>query len=75
MILNCPEPGQSINIVYELPRTEQEIKYPHTCAGLTTKSTWLKVIILVNYTTCPGLTTKGTNKYFPEAEETQKGCM
>ena len=75
MLLNHTDPGQSINNVYELPNIEQSIKYLHACAGFPKKATWLKAIGLVNYTTWPGLTIKFTNKYFTEAEETQKGHM
>ena len=54
---------------------EQAIKCLHVCYGLPTNATWLKAIRLGNYTTLPVLTIKPTNKYFPGAEETQKGHM
>ena len=73
MLLNHPDPRQSINNVYDLPSTEQAIKHLHICASLPTNATWLKSIRLINYTTWSGLTTKLTNNYFPEAEKTQKG--
>jgi hypothetical protein len=63
------------NNVYDLPSTEQAIRYLHACAGFPTKATWLKAIAKGFYSTWPLLTTKNVNKYFPESEETQKGHM
>jgi hypothetical protein len=63
------------NNVYDLPSTEQAIRYLHACAGFPTKATWLKAIAAGFYSTWPLLTTKNVNKYFPESEETQKGHM
>ena len=38
-----------INNVYELPSTEQVIRYLHACAGFPTKTTWIKAIQIGNY--------------------------
>ena len=73
ILLNRPYPVKPINSFYEIPITEQVIRHLHTCAGSTTKETWLKAIGLDNYTTWPGLTIKAANKYYPKLEETIKG--
>ena len=45
----------SIANVYDLPTTEQVIRYLHACAGFPTKSTWLKAIKRGNYASWPHL--------------------
>ena len=72
MLLNQPHPGKYIINVHEVPNTEQANKYLHVCTWLPTKSTQVKANRLGNYTTWTGLTIKDTNKYFPEADKTQK---
>ena len=72
ILLNWPDPGKSINNVYEITITEQVIQYLHVCDGSKTKETWLKAIGFGNYTTWIELTIKVTNKYYPESEETPK---
>ena len=64
---------ESISNVYDLPSTQQTIRYLHAAAGFPTKATWLKRI--QNYQTWPMVNVKNVNKYFPESEETQQGHM
>ena len=64
---------ESISNVYDLPSTQQTIRYLHAAAGFPTKATWLKHI--QNYQTWPMVNVKNVSKYFPESEETQQGHM
>ena len=72
ILLNCTDPRKSINNAFELPSMDQAIKYLQDCSGFPTKETRLKYIRLGNYSTWPGLKINATNKYFTEAEKTQK---
>ena len=67
--------AEFINNVYELPSTEQVVAWYHAAAGYPTKATWIKAIENGHYATWPLLTVKAVKKYFPEAEETDKGHM
>jgi len=66
---------EAISNVYELPSTQQIVRYLHACAGFPTKTTWVKAIRAGNYATWPHLTLKAVHKHFPESDETQQGHM
>jgi hypothetical protein len=63
------------NSVYDLPSTEQTIKWMHAVCGYPVKLTWLKAIEAHNYIGWPMLTERSINKYYPETSETSKGHM
>jgi hypothetical protein len=63
------------NSVYDLPSTEQAIKWMHAVCGYPVKSTWIKAIKAGNYIGWPMLTERNVNKYYPETSETPKGRM
>ena len=44
MLIDRPNPEHAINTAYELPISEQLVRYLHACAGYPTKETWLKAI-------------------------------
>ncbi|KAL7488941.1 hypothetical protein ACHAW6_014541, partial [Cyclotella cf. meneghiniana] len=53
------------NSVYDLPSTEQAIKWMHAVCGYPVKSTWLKAV----------KAEKNVRKYYPETTETAKGHL
>jgi phosphoribosylformylglycinamidine (FGAM) synthase PurS component len=61
------------NSVYDLPSTEQAIKWMHAVCGYPVKSTWIKAVKAGNFVGWSLLTEKNINKYYPESEETNKG--
>jgi hypothetical protein len=61
------------NSIYDLPSTEQAIKWMHAVCGYPVKSTWLKAIKVGNYIGWPMLKECNINKYYPETSETSKG--
>jgi hypothetical protein len=61
--------------VYDLPSTEQAIKWMHAVCGYPVKSTWIKAIKAGNFVGWPLLTEKNVAKYYPETTETPKGHM
>ena len=61
------------NSVYDLPSTEQAIRWMHAVCGYPVKSTWLKAIQAGNFIGWPLLTVRNIQKYFPETVETPKG--
>jgi len=63
------------NSVYDLPSTEQAIKWMHAVCGYPVKSTWIKAIKAGNYVGWPMLTERNVQKYYPETTETTKGHM
>jgi hypothetical protein len=63
------------NSVYDLPSTEQAIKWMLAVCGYPVKSTWLKAIKAGNYIGWPMLTKRNVNKYYPETSKTPKGHM
>eukprot|EP00956_Cyclotella_meneghiniana_P001080 scaffold1265_cov38-Cyclotella_meneghiniana.AAC.7 len=63
------------NSVYDLPSTEQAIKWMHAVCGYPVKTTWLKAIKAGNYVGWPLLTVKNVTKYHPETTETPKGHL
>jgi hypothetical protein len=58
--------------VYDLPSTEQAIKWMHTVCGYSVKSTWLKAIKAGNYVGWPMLNERNIHKYYPKTIETAK---
>jgi hypothetical protein len=68
----CLHPANSI---YDLPSTEQAIKWMHAVCGYPVKLTWLKAIKAGNYIRWPMLTECDVNKYYPETSEMPKGHM
>ena len=63
------------NSVYDLPSTEQAIKWMHAVCGYPVKSTWLKAIKAGNYVGWPMLNERNVQKYYPETIETEKGHL
>jgi hypothetical protein len=63
------------NSVYDLPSTEQAIKWMHAVCGYPVKSTWLKAVKAGNYVGWPMLTKRNVQKYYPETSKTAKGHM
>ncbi len=63
------------NSIYDLPSTEQAIKWMHTICGYPVKSTWLKAIKVGNYVGWPMLTEHNIHKYYPETIKTAKGPL
>ena len=72
ILLDQPNPEHTVNIAYELPSTEQLIRYLHACVGYPTKETWVKAIISGNYVSWPGLNLNKVNKCYPEIDKNQK---
>ena len=66
---------QQANSVYDLPSTEQAIKWMHAVCGYPVKSTWLKAIKAGNFVGWPLLTEANVKKYYPETTETPKGHL
>ncbi len=63
------------NSIYDLPSTEQSIKWMHVVCRYPVKLTWLKAIKVGNYIGWPMLTERNINKYYPETSEMSKGHM
>ena len=63
------------NSVYDLPTTEQAIKWMHAVCGYPVKSTWLKAVKAGNFVGWPLLTEHNVKKYYPETTETPKGHL
>eukprot|EP00956_Cyclotella_meneghiniana_P011679 scaffold16433_cov32-Cyclotella_meneghiniana.AAC.5 len=61
--------------VYDLPSTEEVVRFLHAALGFPTKATLLTAAKNGNLVTFPGLTPENINKHFPESDETQKGHM
>ena len=66
---------RTANSVYDLPSTEQDIKWMQAVCGYPVKSTWLAAVQAGNYTGWPLLTARNVKKYYPESTETHKGHM
>jgi hypothetical protein len=66
---------QQANSVYDLPSTEQAIKWLHAVCGYPVKSTWLKAIKAGNFIGWPLLTEHNVKKHYPETCETPKGHL
>eukprot|EP00804_Cyclotella_cryptica_P002987 CCRYP_005999-RA/>CCRYP_005999-RA protein AED:0.31 eAED:0.31 QI:0/0/0/1/1/1/3/0/532 len=63
------------NRVYDLPTTEQAIRWMHAVCSYPVKSTWLKVDQAGNFIGWPLLTVRNIQKYFPKTVETPKGHL
>eukprot|EP00804_Cyclotella_cryptica_P028786 CCRYP_018721-RA/>CCRYP_018721-RA protein AED:0.43 eAED:0.43 QI:0/0/0/1/0/0/2/0/620 len=61
--------------VYDLPSTEQAIKWMHAVCGYPVKSTWLKAVQAGNFIGWPLLTAKNVQKYYPDSTETPRGHL
>ena len=61
--------------MYNLPSTEQGIKWMHAVCGYSVKSTWLKAIAAGNFIGWPLLNARNVKKCYPESTETPKGHM
>ena len=66
---------EKANSVYDLPSTEQGIKWMHAVCGYPVKSTWLKAIAAGNFIGWPLLNVQNVKKYYPETTETPKGHL
>jgi hypothetical protein len=66
---------QQANSVYNLPSSEQAIKWMHAVCGYPVKLTWLKAIKAGNCIGWPMLTERNVQKYFPETTKTAKGHL
>jgi hypothetical protein len=66
---------EKANSVYNLPSTEQGIKWMHAVCRYPVKSTWLKAIAAGNFIGWPLLNMRNVKKYYPETTETPKGHM
>ena len=63
------------NSVYDLPSTEEAVRWMHTTCGYPVKSIWLKAIKAGNFTGWPVISERTVSKYYPETKETPKGHM
>jgi hypothetical protein len=63
------------NSVYDLPSTEQAIKWMHAVCGYPVKSAWMKAVAAGNYIGWPLLKVKNVNKYYPETNKTSMGHL
>ena len=63
------------NNVYDLPSTEQAIKWMHAVCGYPVKSTRLKAVKAGNFVSWPLLTEKNVQKHCPLADKMAKGHM
>ena len=61
--------------MYDLPSTEQAIKWMYAVCGYPVKSTWLKAVKAGNFVGWLLLTAQNASKYYPETTETPKGHL
>eukprot|EP00804_Cyclotella_cryptica_P017378 CCRYP_020245-RA/>CCRYP_020245-RA protein AED:0.38 eAED:0.38 QI:0/-1/0/1/-1/1/1/0/351 len=61
--------------VYDLPSTEQAIKWMHAVCGYPVESTWLKAIQAGNFVGWPLLTAKNVQRYYSDSVETPHGHL
>ena len=66
---------EAIANVYDLPSSQQIVRYLHACAGFPTKATWISAIQKGSYATWPHLNTEAVRKHFPESNKTNQGHM
>merc|ERR1712194_376892 len=66
---------EQANSVYDLPSTEQAVKWMHAVCGYPVKSTWIKAIKAGNFMRWPMLTETNIKKYYPETSKTSKGHL
>ena len=60
------------NSMYDLPSTEQAIKWMHAVCGYPVKSNWQKVVKAGKFVGWPLVTARNVKKYYPETNETPK---
>ncbi|KAL7439594.1 hypothetical protein ACHAXM_007602 [Skeletonema potamos] len=63
------------NNVYDLPSTEQAIRWFHATLGYPVRSTWLKAIKNGHFRGWPLLTERNVKRYYPETDETPMGHL
>ena len=63
---------QKANILYDLPSTEEAIKWMYTFCVYPFKSTWIKSIKAGNYIGWPMLNERKLAKYYPDTTKTTK---
>ena len=63
------------NSVYDLPSTEEVVKWMHATGRYPVKSTWIKEIKAGNFTGWPIINERTVAKYYPETKETPKGHL
>ena len=61
--------------MYDLPTTEEAIKWMNATYRYPVKSTWLKAIKAGNFTGWPVISKKEVTRYYPETDATPKGHM
>ena len=61
--------------MYDLPSTEQGIKWMHEVCVYPVKSTWLKAIAAGNFIGWPLINVRNVKNYYPETTETPKGHL
>ena len=66
---------QQAHSVYNLPSTEESIKWMHAVCGYPVKSTWIKTIRAGIYIRWLMLTERNVARYYPETNETPKGHL
>jgi hypothetical protein len=66
---------RAANSVYDLPSTEQAIRWMHAVCGYPVKSTWLKAVKDGNFIGWPLLTAANIQKYYPKSTKTPKGHL
>ena len=66
---------EQANSIYNLPSTEQAVKWMHGVCGYPVKSTWLKAIKAGNFVRWPILTKHNVSKYYRDTDKIPKGHM
>ena len=66
---------QQANSVYDLPSTDEVVRWMHATYGYSVKSTWLKAIKAGNFTGWPIINERTVSKCYPETTETPKGHL
>ena len=56
---------QQAKSVYDLPSTEEAIKWMHATCGYPVKSTWIKAVKAGNFTGWPIISVRTVTKYYP----------
>ena len=66
---------QEANSVYDLPTTEEAIRWMYAVCRYPVKSTWVKEIQSGNFTGWPITNKRNVAKYYPETTKTPKGYL
>ena len=64
---------QQANSVYDLPSTEEAIKWMHATCGYPVKSTWIKAVKAGNFTGWPIISVRTVTKYYPRQLKHPRG--